>query len=83
MALTQTILDDTILHAKQWVATFGESLAQQDDMGDEQNCCLKELYTVNTGIGVMQRYVVGNDDNNLTLAEIKNVINVVNSIINS
>jgi hypothetical protein len=80
--VTQATIDDTIIHAKQWVATFGASLAENIDEGDEKNCCLKDLYVVNTGIGVMQRYTVDDEGNALTDAEIKNVINVVNSIIN-
>lgn len=79
--VTQATIDDTIIHAKQWVATFGASLAENINEGDENNCCLKDLYIINTGIGVMQRYTVGDSGNALTDAEIKNVINVVNSII--
>lgn len=81
--ITQTVINNTVIHAKQWVSTFAESLAKNDDNGDNKKCCLKELYTVNTGIGVMQRYdTVTLENNILTPAEIKNVINVVNSIIN-
>jgi hypothetical protein len=81
--ITQTTINNTVIHAKQWVATFGESLAKSDDSGDEKKCCLKNLYLVNTGIGVLQRYdTVTLSNNILTAAEIKNVINVVNSIIN-
>ncbi len=66
------------------MATFATSLAEQDEQGDDDNCCLKQLYVVNTGIGVMQRYdTVVLDNNILTDAEIKNVINVINSIINN
>lgn len=82
--VTQTIINDTVIHAKQWVATFAASLAQQDNQGDDNNCCLKQLYTVNTGIGVMQRYdTIILTNNILTDTDIKNVINVINSIINN
>lgn len=81
--ITQTTIDDTIIHAKQWVATAAANIATAEDNGDD-NCCLKELYTVNTGIGVLQRYdTVTLANNILTPSELKNVINVINSIINN
>ncbi len=81
--VTQTTINDTVIHAKQWVATDAASIAQNYDEGDDNNCCLKTLYTVNAGIGVLQRYdTVVLTNNILTDAEIKNVINVINSIIN-
>lgn len=82
--ITQSDINNVIIHAKQWVATFAASLSQEDEQGDNKNCCLKQLYTVNTGIGVLQRYdTVTLSNNILTLAELKNVINVINSIINN
>ncbi len=60
------------------------SLVEEDNQGDDKNCCLKQLYTVNTGIGILQRYDTTALSNNiLTDAECKNVINVINSIINN